>query len=352
MKGQEFKAYPDIAIIVLNWNGREFLKICLDSLRTQTFKGFKVILVDNGSTDGSVEFVRENYPEVAVIALDKNYGFAKGNNVGIEEALKNKDIKYIALLNNDTEATPYWLGELIQALDNNTDVGFCTSKMLRFYNRQIIDEAGHAFCRYGFAYKIGVGEEDKGQYDNFRMVFGACAGAVMYRRAMLEEIGLFDEDFFAYCEDIDLDFRAQLQGYKCLYVPTAVIYHIGGGTAKWGSAKCIYLSNRNRITVLLKNMPLFLFLKNFFGILWVELKTAIQVIFLKPHRRIMLKGGIDALRQLPKTLKKRRKIQQSRKVSNKYIESLFIEGDEIYKRRKRISWWVWWQRKKLLWLQK
>ena len=336
-----------VSVIIPNWNGKEFLKTCLDSLKTQTFREFKVILVDNGSTDGSIEFVRENYPEVKIVALDKNYGFAKGNNIGMEEALKNEEIKYIALLNNDTEASPHWLGELTQALNNNSDIGFCASKILRFYNRQIIEEAGHAFCRYGFAYKLGVGEEDKGQYDNSRMVFSACAGAAIYRKSMIEEIGLFDEDFFAYFEDLDLDFRAQLRGYKCLYVPMAVVYHIGGGTAKWGSTEHIYFCSRNRITVLLKNMPLSLLLKNLLGILWIELKDTIAgCIFLGPYRKMMLKGKMDALWQLPKISKKRRKIQRSRKVSNKYIESLFIKGDEIYKERKRIGWW---ERKKLLW---
>jgi GT2 family glycosyltransferase len=237
-------------VVIPNWNGRELLPICLDSLRRQSMPA-DVIVVDDGSTDGSAGLVRERYPEVRLIELGENRGFAAAVNAGIRASRSD----CVALLNNDAEAAPGWLAGLVEALDTHADAGSAASKMLDYADRTRIDGAGDAFTWVGNAYRIGHGERDLGQYDAPAWVFGACAGAAIYRRQMLDALGLFDEAFFAYYEDADLSFRAQLAGYSCRYVPEAVVYHVGSATTGRSSDRTLYLQTRNRIALVLKNYP-------------------------------------------------------------------------------------------------
>jgi len=219
-----------VSIIIVNWNGKKYLSDCLTSVLNQTYPNYEIILVDNGSNDGSIEFVREKYPEVKITKLDKNYGFAKGNNIGMKEALKDKDVKYIALLNNDTKVDKNWLSELVKVVASDEKIGICTSKILRM-DKLTIDSTGHVL-RLGMLADRGRNKIDRGQYDDKLDIFGACAAACLYKREMLEEIGLFDESFFAYYEDAELSWRAYKNGWKARYVPTSVVYHKGGGTSK------------------------------------------------------------------------------------------------------------------------
>ncbi|MDD1710071.1 MAG: glycosyltransferase family 2 protein, partial [Methanoregulaceae archaeon] len=189
-------------IIVVNWNGKRFLDDCLTALERQTYPNFDVTLVDNGSTDGSVEFVRERFPRVHVISLPDNAGFSKANNHAITLAL-NDGVPYIALLNNDTKVDERWLEHLVRVMESGKDIGICASKMLRMEAPHILDSAGHIF-KWGRIFERGHGEVDAHQYDDQLDIVGACAGACLYRREMLEEIGLFDERYGSYYEDAEL----------------------------------------------------------------------------------------------------------------------------------------------------
>ena len=205
-----------ISVVVLNFNGKQYLHDCLSSLALQTCMDFEVIVVDNGSSDGSVEYLRGNFPWVKVVRNEENLGFAEGTNSGIREAKGD----LILTLNNDTKADKDFIKRLIEPM-SETKVGMCASKMLFPDGR--INSAGICISRSGAAWDRGMFEPDTGQYNQEEEVFGPCAGAALYRKEMLEEIGLFDEDFFLYMEDVDLAFRGRLAGWKCIYVPEAVV---------------------------------------------------------------------------------------------------------------------------------
>ncbi|MBA7641507.1 hypothetical protein ES703_49191 [subsurface metagenome] len=314
-----------ITVIIPNWNGKQFLKTCLHSLRRQTLKDYQVIVVDNGSTDGSVSFLIRNYPEVKLIKFSKNKGFAAAVNQGIKESQG----EFVALLNNDVEADPSWLEELSRGLKENPEVGFCASKMLDFTNRRIIMEAGDGYTRSGYAFQIGNDRPDIGQYDSPKKVFGACAGAAIYRRSMFDKIGFFDEDFFAYLEDIDLSFRAQLMGYECLYIPSAVVYHVG--SASTGSRYndiTVYFSAQNTINTLIKNMPASILCRNIFRILKLLILLQGHYIIRSKYGRAYFKGLLSAFRQLKPMLRKRKQIQDNKKISHKKIEQFLIASEQ------------------------
>jgi len=221
-------------IIIVNWNGLLFLNDCLTAAEQQTYENYEIILVDNGSTDGSIDFVRHNFPKVNIIELGENYGFAKANNIAMREAL-HKKINYISLLNNDTKADKRWLESLVYVSKMNEKIGMCASKMLLMSDPSIIDSTGHVFLS-GKIGDRGHGEIDSGQYDHKLDVIGACAGACLYKREMLEDIGLFDESFITYCEDAELSWRAHNRGWKAKYVPDSIVLHRHGGTTKSSQA--------------------------------------------------------------------------------------------------------------------
>lgn len=322
---------PKVSVIIPNWNGKKFLKTCLDSLETQTFRDFKAILVDNGSSDGSVEFLRENYPEVEIIALDKNYGFAKGNNIGIEETLKDKDVKYIALLNNDTKVEPDWLKELVKVAELDGQIGSCQPKVLSLDDPKIIDAIGIRITKNGKAIQIGYETEDRGQHNQVKEVFGACAGSALYKREMFDQIGLFDEDFFAYFEDVDLVLRARLAGWKCMYVPKAIVYHVHSATYGKDSPFKGYFLTRNQYYYIIKNLPINIVLRFFLIMQARNIRTILGIIkgvILKDVKGIRLrgsylKGNFDAIKNIPKMFKKRKKILSARLISDEELEKWF-----------------------------
>lgn len=240
-----------VDLIILNWNGRRFLEPCLEAVLAQTYRDFQIWIVDNGSTDGSVAFIRTRYPQARLIVNASNRGFAAANN----QAIRAGTAEYVATLNNDTEVEPAWLEALVQAMDAHPRVGMCASKMLFAGSQTVINSAGIVIDRVGIAWDRSGGQRDDPHEDKMQFVFGACAGAALYRRAMLDEIGLFDEDFFAYLEDVDLAWRAQWAGWQSLYIPQARLYHRHSATAKEGSPFKNHLLGRNKVWLIAKNYP-------------------------------------------------------------------------------------------------
>ncbi len=307
-----------ISIVIVNWNGAAHLPTCLNALRAQTFRDFEVIVADNASRDDSLQLLARDYPEVKVVALSKNRGFTGGNNAGIRAAQG----AFIVLLNNDTEADPHWLEEVVAAFERHPEAGSIASKMKLFDRRDTFHTAGDFYRFDGVPGNRGVWELDRGQYDREEYVFSACGGSAAYRKAMLDQIGLLDEDFFYSCEDVDLAWRAQLAGWKCVYAPKAVVYHKLSATG--GGATAAFYDGRNFLYVIAKDYP---------SSLWKQYRGAIMRrqwrIFAEALHawrgqaaRARLRGLLAGLLGLPKMLKKRRLIQATRQVDDAYLLSI------------------------------
>jgi len=314
----------NISIIIVNLNGRDLIEDCLTSIEKLTLRAREIIIIDNGSIDGSVEFVNSNFPLIKVIRLDRNQGFARAANIGIKRAKGSR----IALLNNDTVVDEKWLQELNYVLDKNPEVGFCASKILNYWDPKVIDTAGDVLGIFK-AYKRGHMRVNGAMYSKQLYVFGACAGAAIYRRDMLNDIGLFDENFVSDMEDVDISFRAQLTGYRCMYVPTAIVYHKMGQTKNrigWTGQ----LTLRNNMLVWLKNAPAGFLIKYAPEFFYEETIRCLICFGIRRHGfqrpnfkylATILKAYGQALRLIPKILRQRRRIQRRKIVNAKYIES-------------------------------
>lgn len=321
----------DVSVIIVNFNGRHLLRECMESLKNQKQENIEIILVDNGSTDDSVEYIKKNHSYVKIIELDKNYGFAKANNIGIESTKAEK----IALLNNDAVADPMWLYEMNNAMNAYKDVGICGSRILNYWNNSLIDAAGD-LLGVAESYKRGFNKKDSSKYRKKEYIFGASACAVLYRRNMLSEIGFFDEQFVTNLEDVDLSYRAQLMGYKCLYVPEAIVYHKIGETKKKIKWSGRYTFRNNKI-FWIKNTPLRILMRFLPRLLFDDIKLYSSALIRSFTRKeggkikfilILTLAYSEVILMLPGILKKRRKIQRNRKVSKKYIQSLItIKGE-------------------------
>ncbi len=312
------RSCPLVSVVVANYNGARFLRGCLDSLRQQTYPRIEVIVVDDASADGSVDLVRTEYPEVHLVVLPRNVGFATAANEGMRRSAG----QVVALLNNDAEADSHWVAELVAALQDDPAAGIATSKILLYDRRDIIHTAGDFLGRDGIPGNRGVWQQDRGQFDTPEYVFGGCGGAVAYRREMLDDIGLFDETFFMYCEDVDLSFRAQLRGYRVRYVPTARVYHRLSATG--GGVLASYYCSRNFLAVLVKNTPASLLWRMLPRILWSQVRMAVEAIrhFREPAARARLRGQLAGLRLVPSLLPARRVIQSRRTVPDHYVWSI------------------------------
>lgn len=240
-----------VTIIIPNYNGKHFMKPCLASLQKQTCQNFQILVVDNASEDGSIEYMNNNYPEIDVIALDKNYGFSKAVNIGIQNSIT----PYIILLNNDTTVEEHYVEELLKAISRSTRIFSVSSKMIQMYHPELIDSAGDLYTVMGWGICRGTGRPVS-NYTNHDEVFSACAGAAIYRLSAFKKIGYFDENHFAYLEDIDIGYRARIYGYRNMYCPDALVYHVGSGTSgsRYNAFK-VKLSSRNSIYLNYKNMP-------------------------------------------------------------------------------------------------
>jgi GT2 family glycosyltransferase len=317
-----------ISVIIVNWNGKKLIEECLNGLKKQTFEDFSIVLVDNASDDGSLELVQNNYPKVKTIALPENLGFAAANNI----AIKSIDTEYAALLNPDTDPDPYWLNNLLKALKNSPRAGLAASKMLLYDSPHTLDRAGDVYTTAGTALLRGRGESSE-IFSEMEWVFGACAGAALYRRRMLDDIGLFDEDFFLLYEDVDLSFRAQLRGYKCLYVPDAIVYHKTSSSIRDDSPISVYYSHRNLEWVYIHNMPGSLIKKTLLNHLIYNI-AAFLFFVAKGRGFDLIKAKWHALKGLNRALEKRRQIQISKKVTDGYIWSL-LEKERFIPRLSR-----------------
>ena len=317
---------PLISVVIPNWNGLQHLPTCLDSLRRQTYPRVEVVVADNNSHDESVALMEREYPEVRVLVLEENLGYTGGVNAGIEAA--GGDI--LAVLNNDTETDPRWLEELWSALERHPEVGSVTSKILLFDERTIFNSTGDLYSTNGIPVNRGVWQEDEGQFDREEKVFSPCGGAFAVRRSMLAELAErgqgdpFDEDFFSYCEDVDLGWRGQLAGYECLYVPTAVVYHRLSATG--GGKIASYYTGRNFIYVLAKDYPGSLFKKHWRRIILAQLGITWEALraWRGEAARARIRGQLSGLWNLPRLLRKRRAVQGNRVATDQYLESLLI----------------------------
>ncbi len=311
-----------VSVIVINFHGRDFVTDCLKALERQSFNDFEVFIIDNASSDSSVyeieRFLKESPLSVSVklIPLNRNIGFSGGN----LEGLKHVNGEYIALLNSDTEPGKRWLEEVVMNMDNNPEIGICASKLI-VHGADIIDSAGDGFSFLLKGFKRGEGE-NASLYAKREYVFGACAGAALYRRKMIEKTGFLDDDFFLIHEDTDLNFRAQLNGWKVLYVPTAVVYHKVRSSIGHMSDTATYYTIRNSELVRMKNVPLTVFVKCFPEFIIGLLAEFIYFAVKHKRLRLYLKAKMDAVRMFPWMLKKRAVIMKKRKVTHRYLLSV------------------------------
>ncbi|QPJ65006.1 MAG: glycosyltransferase family 2 protein [Candidatus Nitrohelix vancouverensis] len=307
------------SVIVPNWNGMKFVGMCLDSLTQTTLDDYEVIVVDNGSIDGSREWIEENHPWVRLVKLPENMGFA----IACNEGIKVSKGRYIILLNNDIEVEPDWLEELYLGMERRPDCGMGTSKMMFLHDRESFYNTGDLFHAWSAGGGRGQGEKDQGQYEEEEMVFGACAGAGIYRRELFEDVGLFDEDFFIFAEDVDINMRSQLKRMPCVYLPKAKVYHIGTATVGLYSDRYVYLCKRNDVLVLIKNYSLNLYWKYFASILRHQFRD-IGYFTQRGQGLVLLKSKFDALRMLPRMLVRRWRIQSGRQASDEELKKFII----------------------------
>ena len=310
---------PVVSVIVPNWNGMRFVSMCLDSLAQLHFENFEVIVVDNGSTDGSRELIEEKYPWVRLLKLTHNMGFA----IACNEGIKTSNAKYIVLLNNDIEVTPDWLTELYEGMERHPECGMGTTKMMFLDNRDTFYNTGDLFHSWSAGGGRGQGEKDIGQYDLEDYVFGACAGAGIYRKELFNQIGLFDEDFFIFAEDVDLNMRSQLQRFQAVYLPKSKVYHIGTATVGLYSDRYVYLCKRNDILVFVKNYSLKMYFK-YLSSIWKHQFADIKYFTYRGQGRVLFKSKWGALKLLPKMLLRRFKIQRTRIASDCEIQKHII----------------------------
>jgi GT2 family glycosyltransferase len=309
------------SVVIPNWNGAHHLPVCLDALRAQTYPHIEIILVDNGSTDGSQEMVSELYPEVRLLALDRNRGLTGGNNAGFCAARG----EILISLNNDTEVEPRFVEALVQALVEHPEAGMVAAKMLLFDRRDILHSAGDGFGVDGIPFNHGVWQRDEGQFDEPGWIFGGCGGAVAYRRAMLDDVGQFDESFFMYCEDVDLNWRALLAGWRCWYTPEAVVYHKLSATG--GGPLASYYTGRNTLWVIAKNVPAALLRRYWPRILGAQMRVTCDALqaWRGEAARARLRGQLAGLIGCPRMLKVRRAIQARRRATDDDIKSLLTD---------------------------
>lgn len=316
----------EVSVIIPNFNGIAFLDTVLNSLEGQSMNDFEVILVDNGSTDGSCSFTAANYPWVHILELPDNFGFCRAVNEGIRAS----KAPYVLLLNNDTEVTENFVEEMLDAIKRHRKAFSCGARMVQYHDRDRLDDAGNYYCALGWSFARGRGR-DIHTFEKEEKVFAACAGAAIYRKKILEQIGLFDEEHFAYLEDVDIGYRARIYGYENWYAPEAVVYHVGSGTSgsRYNQFKTRY-SSRNNVYLVYKNMPFlqillnlpflaagfaikFLFfavkgmgreylagIKNGFSISRKEKKVPFQWKHLKNYARIQIELWVNILRRLGK----------------------------------------------------
>ena len=325
-------APPDVSVVIVSWNGRQYLDDCLAGVAAQQGVAFETILVDNGSVDGTVDHVRERYPWVRVLALPGNLGYAGGNNAGAREARG----RYLAFLNNDTVAGPGWLRALRDAVDE--PAGFCltTSRVVYMHDPTIIDSAGDGYLRSGGAFKRHHGTRSQAAGDSIE-VFGVSGAACLISRRVFEELGGFDEAFFASHEDVDLSYRARLRGYRCRYVADAIVRHHGSATLGNVSAFAVFHGQRNLEWVYFADTPALLLARTLPGHLLYNAAAAVYFARLG-LLGTFLRAKAAAVGGLGQVLRKRRAVQRARTVTARAIQAqLDARWLALKRREKRVD---------------
>ena len=300
-------------VIIPNFNGLKHLQRCLPALVKQSFQEFTILIVDNGSTDNSIGYVESHYPQIQVISLSNNTGFAHACNRGIESVRTT----YTVLLNNDTEPAPTWLENLVTAIEKaEPDVAAISSLLLKMDSPHIVDDCGDYLTWQGVAFKRGHGEQ-KEKYSRTEEIMLPCAGAALYRTHVIKDLRAFDELYFAYLEDVDLGLRMRLCGHRCLFEPTAEVLHVGHGSSI-ETDRYVYLTTRNRILTLLKNIPLFLLFKRLPQIVYGH------VFFAVVHRGkwVYWRATLSVLKHLKHILEARKFLQPKIKLDTYNIDEL------------------------------
>ena len=308
-------------VIIITWNCESVIDRCLTALKKQTYTKFKVVLVDNTSTDATLEIVKNRYPWVHLIHLEQNIGFAAANNL----AIKNSNSDWVALLNPDAFPEPDWLAALFRAVHSYPNYSFYGSRMIKANDPNLMDGTGDTYHVSGFAWRLNEGKSVTQCSNDPHEIFSPCAAAALYRRDCLLEVGGFDERYFCYLEDVDLAFRLRLSGHRCLYVPDAVVYHIGSGIVGRHSDFAIYHGHRNLVWTFFKDMP--------GGMFWLYLPqhlllNLVSLIWFSCQGKagIILKSKADALKGLPQIWKERRAIQARRKIGAWQLTRMMSRG--------------------------
>ena len=310
-----------VFVVIPNWNGEEWIGQCIESLLTQTFH-CKIVMVDNGSVDASVALVEARYPDVHVIKLSTNTGFTGGVNAGISFAM-TEGAYAVALFNNDAVADKNWLRKLVRVAESKPEVGIVACKLLQSDGKRF-DSTGECYSIWGMPFPRGRNLSLNGQFEIEDYIFGASGGASLYRTKMLESIGLFDDKFFLYFEDVDISFRAQLAGWKITYCPSSEVFHRMSATSSKHSKLSRFHSSKNFFMLFTKNMPLKLLVK-YMPLFTLQSIRLFGSSLIKGHLMTFLRSYFRFVVLLPQILRDRHEIQKTRKVSVEYIDSILYK---------------------------
>jgi GT2 family glycosyltransferase len=306
---------PTVSLIILNWNGEKFLTRCLEAVSAQTFLDYEVLVVDNGSTDASMEYFEERWKHFKALRLDENMGFARGNNNGAQHASG----RWLAFLNNDAFPEPEWLANLVNAADKHGRYSFVSSLMIEADNPNLIQDSGDIYHISGLAWPRDNNHSLKQALLESCEVFSASAAAALYEREAFLEAGGFSEHFSSHFEDVDLGFRLRLRGYRCLFAPDAVVHHLGSASYGRESDRTVYQVQRNLVWCYFVNMPGWLFWKYLPAHFLANLLMLVYYT-LRGQGKVALKAKRDAVRGLPRMMEKRRIIQSQRKATLEEID--------------------------------
>lgn len=314
-----------LTVALATYKGRSLLEIALPSLARQSFRDFRVVVVDDASGDDTVDWLHECWPEVDVVVHERN----RGESATLNTCLGLSSTPLVGLFNNDIELDPRCLEELVGAMRAHPEAGWACAKLIDFHQRDVIDGAGDVFSWMATAERRGHGQRDRGQYDEPRAIFGACGAAAIYRRSALDEVGPFDEDFFALYDDVDWDLRAHLAGFDCRYVPSAVVYHMGGATLGSGLTDfTCYQQWRNTLWIIAKDLPADALLRHSPQLLLGQL-VSLAVAVRDRRLAVWWRAWRDALRAMPHVLRKRREVQARRRVGLRALEAVIAGGAPI-----------------------
>ena len=314
-------ARPTVSIIILNWNGAELLPRCLDSVTAQTFKDYEIIVVDNASTDSSADKAMHHWPQAQVMKLDRNIGFSAANNLGAQIAHG----RWLVFLNNDAFPTHDWLENLVKAAKSHPSFSFFASHIIQANDTNIIDSTGDICHISGLSWHRDLNQPVEQAHLETDEVFSPCAAAALYDRDAFLQVGGFDKDYFSHHEDIDLGFRLRLQGLRCIYVPDAIVAHIGSASFGGEGESTIYQTHRNFVWTYFKDMPGYLFWKYLPAHILANLVFILHYT-LRGQGKAILRAKLDALRGLPDVSRKRREIQRQRKVQPAEINHVLDHG--------------------------